>query len=154
FVPNQGDGWTLSLEELSRYYENCVTAAWPEGVTLSEDLVELAKSEPSVLARDHVGLALESAAMLGRRTAQMHMAVAPPTDNPSFTPEPVTEADVQSLLSNLRREALRVLELLKDSVATLPDEFIDLAGLVLGRRNDIFASFKLEAEDETLGERI
>ena len=30
-VANQGDGWTLTLEELARYYENCATVAFPEG---------------------------------------------------------------------------------------------------------------------------
>ena len=50
--------------------------------------------------------------------------------------------------------AIRVLDLLKDSVAGLPDEFIDLAGLVLGRRSQILDSFRLPPEDGTLGQRI
>jgi maltose alpha-D-glucosyltransferase/alpha-amylase len=49
---------------------------------------------------------------------------------------------------------VRVLDLLKDSVAGLPDEFIDHAGLVLSRRSPILNSFRLAAEDGTLGQRI
>jgi maltose alpha-D-glucosyltransferase/alpha-amylase len=155
FVASQGDGWTLTLEELSRYYENCATVAWPEGrSTAAADLTDLAKQEPSQLARDHVGIALDSAAVLGKRTAQLHLALASPTEDPSFTPETMAGSDVESLLVTLRKEAAGVLDLLKDSVAGLPDEFIDLAGLVLGRRSQILDNFRLAAEDGALGQRI
>ena len=156
FVPNQGDGWTLALEELSQYYENSATTTWPEGASgaATADLMELAEQEPSQLAREHVGIALDSAAMLGKRTALLHLALASPDGDPSFAPEPLTASDVQSLLAGLRKDAAGVLDLLKDCVAGLPDDFIDLAGLVLGRRSQILDSFKLAPKDETFGQRI
>src|SRR5258708_28989625 len=142
FVANEGDGWTVTLEELSRYYENCASAAWPEGGSAAAaELIDLAAQEPSQLAREHVGIALDSAAMLGKRTAYLHLALASSTEDPSFMPEPLAASDVQSLVAGLRKEAVRVLDLLKDSVAGLPDEFIDLAGLVLSRRSQILNSF-------------
>ena len=155
-VANQGDGWTLALEELSKYYENCATAVWPESGSgiAAGDLMNLAEQEPSQLARDYVGIALDSAATLGRRTAQLHLALASPTDNPAFTPESLAASDVQSLAAGLRKDAIRVLDLLRDSVAGLPDEFIDLAGLVLGRRSQILDGFKLAGDGESLGQRI
>jgi maltose alpha-D-glucosyltransferase/alpha-amylase len=106
------------------------------------------------LARDHVGIALDSAAVLGKRTAQLHMALASLTQDPSFTPEPFAAGDMQRLLADLRDQAARVLDLLKDSVAGLPDEFVDLAALVLSRRSRILSSFLLAAEDRTMGQRI
>jgi len=155
-VANQGDGWTLTLEELSQYYEHSATAAWPESGTAiaARDLMELAELEPSQLARDYVGIALDSAATLGKRTAQLHLALASPTEDPAFAPEFLAAGDAQNLVASLRKDAIRVLDLLKDSVAGLPDEFIDLAGLVLGRRSQILDSFKLAANDDTLGQRI
>ncbi len=155
FVANQGDGWTLTLEELSRYYENCASAAWPEGGNAAAaELMDLAAQEPSQLAREHVGIALDSAAMLGKRTAYLHLALASSSEDPSFTPENLAASDVQTLVAGLRKEAVRVLDLLKDSVAGLADEFVDLAGLVLSRRSQILNSFRLAAEDGTLGQRI
>jgi maltose alpha-D-glucosyltransferase / alpha-amylase len=155
FVPNQGDGWTLALEELSQYYERCATAPWPEGESrvASEDLMDLARQEPSPLAREYVGIGLDSAAMLGKRTAQLHLALSSPTDDPSFASELLSDDEVQGLLAGLRKDASRVLDLLKDSVAGLPDDFIDLAGLALGRRGQILNSFTLAAQDGTLGQR-
>jgi maltose alpha-D-glucosyltransferase/alpha-amylase len=155
FVANQGDGWTLTLEELSRYYETCAATAWPEGASAATaDLMDLARQEPSQLARDHVGIALDSAAILGKRTAQLHLALASFAEDPAFTPETMAASDVRTLLGNLRQEAVRVLDLLKDSVAGLPDDFIDLAGMVLGRRRQILDSFGLTADDGALGQRI
>jgi maltose alpha-D-glucosyltransferase / alpha-amylase len=154
-VANQGDGWTRTLEELSRYYGNCATAAWPEGESAAtEDLMDLAEQEPSPVTREHVGKALDSAAQLGQRTAELHLALASPTEDPSFAPETLAATDSQSLLAGLRQEAALALNLLKDSVAGLPDEFIELAGLVLSRRSRILNSFKLAAEQGTLGQRI
>jgi maltose alpha-D-glucosyltransferase / alpha-amylase len=158
-VANQGDGWTLTLEELSRYYENCARTTWPESQNtsspaLGSDLVDLSEQEPSRLARDHVGIALDSAAALGKRTAQLHLALASDVEDPAFAPEAVTAGDLKSLLDGLRKDAVGVLDLLKDSVAALPDEFIDLAGLALSRRSRILNSFRLTSEEGDMGQRI
>jgi len=148
FVPNQGDGWTLTLEELARYYENCATVAYPEGGTAAAgDVMDLAQQEPSQLARDHVGIALDSAARLGRATAELHLALASATGDPAFTPVALATSDVQSLVADLRHEGAGVLDLLKDSIAGLPDELIDLAGLVLGLRKQILNGFRLAVGD-------
>jgi maltose alpha-D-glucosyltransferase/alpha-amylase len=84
----------------------------------------------------------------------LHLALAAATDNPAFAPEPFGASDVQNLVAGLRKQAVRILDLLKESVAGLPDEFIDLAGLVLGRRSQILNSFRLDGEYGPLGQRM
>jgi len=159
FVASQGDGWTLTLEELARYYENCATVAFPDsGNTPSGDVMDLAEHQPSQLAREHVGISLDSAARLGRRTAELHLALAGPTEDPAFMPETLAAGDVQTLLAGIRKEAADVLDLLKASIAGLPDDLIDLAGMMLGRRRQILDSFRPSVEeaagDGALGQRI
>jgi maltose alpha-D-glucosyltransferase/alpha-amylase len=154
-VANQGDAWTLTLEELARYYENCAAVEFPAGRnTPVVDLMDVAVQGPSQLAREHVGLALDSAAKLGRRTAELHLALASRVGDPVFTPETLTAGDVQELLARFRKDAARVLDLLKDSVAGLPDELIDLAGLVLGSRKKILDGFHAGAGDGVFGQVI
>jgi maltose alpha-D-glucosyltransferase/alpha-amylase len=154
-VANQGDGWTLTLEELSRYYENCAAKEFPQGRRAAPgDLMDLSEREPDQLARDHVGLALDSAAKLGQRTAELHLALASAAGDPAFEPEILAAADLQPMLADLRANASHVLDLLKDSVAKLPDEIIDIAGLVLGRRRQILDSFHISPQDGALGQRI
>jgi maltose alpha-D-glucosyltransferase/alpha-amylase len=151
-VPNQGDGWKLTLEELGRYYENCATTSFPEDATLaSTDLFELSEQPTPRLAQDFVGIALDAAARLGTRTAQLHLALASDTSHESFSAEPFGPSDIQRTISSIRQEAARVFDLLKENVAELPDDVVDLAGMVLGRRRQILASFQnLTSENESL----
>jgi maltose alpha-D-glucosyltransferase/alpha-amylase len=66
----------------------------------------------------------------------------------------MTATDVQTLLDGLRKDAARVLDLLKDSMAGMADESVDMAALVLSRRSVILNGFTLPAEASALGERI
>jgi len=152
-VANEGDGWKLTLEELDRYYENCAPVPFPQDGAGESGLMELSAQQPAQLARDHVGIALDSAARLGRRTAELHLALARPTDEPAFSPEPLTAGDLQTLLEDLRGDATRVFDLLKESVARLPDESLDLAGLVLGRRRQLLDSFLMAAGETIAAQR-
>lgn len=47
---------------------------------------------------------------LGRRTAQMHRALARASDDPSFAPEPVGRADLEAWARSTREQAERVLQ--------------------------------------------
>jgi maltose alpha-D-glucosyltransferase/alpha-amylase len=154
-VSNQGDGWRLAIEELSRYYENCSSTSWPgDASLLLADLFEWSEQPTRELARDAVGISLESAARLGKRTAQLHKALASGSKEPAFSAESFTSADVQIMLSGIRREAVRVFDLLKDSVSELPDEVVDIAGMVLGKRRQTLDSFHSLAPDNTSFQRI
>ncbi len=90
-VPNEGDGWRWTLEELERYYENCASVAFPAPGTPEEvsDSFELSEQPVSQLARDHIGISLDSAAALGRCTARMHQALGAASFDPAFSPEPI-----------------------------------------------------------------
>src|SRR5579883_240348 len=154
-VPNQGDGWTLTLEELYRYFENCATTPFPEeAAATASDLFELSEQPAPKPALDFVGISLDAAARLGARTAQLHLALASGCGGEAFQPEPLTSADLQNTITGLRQEATRVFDLLKDSVAGLPDEVIEVAGLVLGKRRQILNCFQFFSFDQENLQRI
>jgi len=137
-VANEGDGWKWTIEELERYYESCSAETFPENVAgMLGDPLDLSERPASQLARDHVGLYLDSAAVLGRRTAKLHLALASPTDNPDFAPVPMTNEDLQAQLSEARQHASVVFDVLKDRVSHLPDEVVEIAASVLSRRRRI-----------------
>lgn len=141
-VANEGDGWKWSLEELERYFETCAPIAFPESVPDElKNPVELSEAPTSQLARDHVGIYLDSAATLGRRTAELHLALASPTDDPAFAPEPLAVKDLETLLVDLRQRASGVFELLKERVSFFPDEVIEIAAAVLSQRRRILDHF-------------
>ena len=142
FVVNEGDGWKWTLEELDRYYEACAPLQLPEvdgGAVLRTPV--LSEAPTSQLARDHVGIYLDSAAMLGRRTAELHLALASSTPDPAFAPEPFTSEDLQVLLIDIRQRASKIFEVLKERVSQLPDEVVEIAASVLAQRRRILDIF-------------
>jgi maltose alpha-D-glucosyltransferase/alpha-amylase len=137
-VPNEGDGWKWTVEELERYFESCAALPFPGNLNDEfGETLELSERPTSQLAKDHVGIYLESAAMLGRRTAQLHLALAAPTDNPAFAPEAMSAENFQTLLTNVCQHASEVFDVLKGSVSRLPDEVVEIAAAVLSRRRRI-----------------
>jgi maltose alpha-D-glucosyltransferase / alpha-amylase len=144
FVGNEGDGWTWTVEELERYYETCAPLEFPrqDAPKQEGDFFELSEQPTPALARDHIGIYLDSAATLGRRTAEMHLALASPADDSDFSPEQTTPQDLTSLVLELREQATRAFDLLKEQVSRLPDDLIEVAGLVLSRRRQILESFR------------
>jgi len=106
------------------------------------------------LALEHVGISLDAAARLGKRTAELHLALATATTDPAFAPEPLSAGDVQALRASLRQRATGAFDALRDSVARLPDEIVDLAGMVLGRRKQIIDTIRLPLVNGMRAQRI
>jgi maltose alpha-D-glucosyltransferase/alpha-amylase len=71
----------------------------------------------------------------------MHLALAMPSEDPAFSPEPLTASDLESVLSDFRQEALGILAVFKDNMARLPDQVVDAAAFVLSRRRHILDQF-------------
>jgi maltose alpha-D-glucosyltransferase / alpha-amylase len=143
-VVNQGDGWKMTLEDLGRYYEHSSTfQAHPEDLAGDgRSIVEIAGSPIPDSAREKIGIYLDWAAILGRRTAEMHLALASVTEDPAFSPQPLTPEDLQELAASLRGHATEVFGALKASLASLPDEFVDRAAQALGQRHRILDRFR------------
>ena len=138
-VPNEGDGWKWTTDELERYYENCARTAMPQ--------------DPA-LAQDHVGAFLEAAAVLGRRTAELHLALAAATDDAAFAPEVFHPREVEEMTAQMRDETMKAFDLLKSNLALLPDEILEMAGVALGRRRQMVDRLNLPAQDHDYGKRI
>ncbi len=135
-VPNQGDGWRWFQEELGRYVERALTLPLPEAVPpnpmddgdepLSPDLDEL------------LGISDDAAATLGRRTAELHLALATPSDDPAFAPVAMSAADWDHLAAGIRTRAIGAFNMLKAAIPRLPDELVDQAIRVLGLRSQVW----------------
>ena len=61
---------------------------------------------PSLLTYDLIGPFLGSAWLLGRRTAQLHLALGSRPDDPVFRPEPITRMYQRSLYQSMRSQAV------------------------------------------------
>ena len=149
-VTNEGDGWQWTLEELDRYYETCASREFPHGYVpvTSLSMEEIASSKAPDLAQEYAGTYLKAACTLGQRTAEMHLALATPTENAAFSPRPMTQSDLELLRERLMANATAAFDALKDSLPRLPDNVVELAGLVLSRRRAAMDRFRRLAATE------
>ncbi len=150
-VQNEGDGWQWTLEELQRYYEGALASQFP-AAQLPKPGATLDKGGPAMVhARDAAGIYLEAACTLGRRTAEMHLALAQPSTDPAFGPETMTINDLRALEQDLLVHGSAAFDVLRGSIAKLGDSrlgegtenAVELAGLVLSRRRAILSRFSV-----------
>jgi maltose alpha-D-glucosyltransferase/alpha-amylase len=143
-VSNEGDGWQWTLDELDRYYEASAAHNFTQGFTPGEttSLGELRLAPETALAREHVGSYLDAAALLGRRTAELHLALAQPTKDAAFAPEDLSAQDINRLREELIQHAASAFDGLKENVARLPDSVLERAGLVLSRKTLVLERFR------------
>jgi len=104
YVPNQGDGWSYTLEYLQRYIET--QRGTPQ-----------ASHEPYLLLIQ----------TLATRTAELHRALGTSTRDPAFAPEPLSAADVESWKGRVKEEAEQTLSLVKsDELVSRKSELLAL----------------------------
>jgi maltose alpha-D-glucosyltransferase / alpha-amylase len=153
-VENEGDGWQWTLDELSRYYESVATLPAPQDVGTPP--VFLPETETPSSAREHAALSLEAAALLGRRTAEMHLALATPTRNPAFLAESFTTADLVADADRIDAQLSLTLGALKRGMSQLAETNVDAAALLLSRRIELFARARAiaSATPADAGQRI
>jgi maltose alpha-D-glucosyltransferase/alpha-amylase len=119
-VANQGDGWRHAVDELGHYYERASRAG--SLAAEARPLLELAESDPPAQAVALIGDYLRAAETLGRRTAEMHHALAADTSNPDFAPEPFAPEDADALDRSIREQADSALAALRDNLERLPHD--------------------------------
>ena len=140
-VENEGDGWQFTLDELGRFFESVLTCPSPRDFGTAPSFVTPIASESIPEdAREHAGFYLEAAALLGRRTAEMHLALATPTENQAFAAEPFTAAFLETDAARIQDQVMRSLDALKRNFTALPDgDASELAALLLARRRELLA---------------
>jgi len=137
-VPNQGSGWSFTIDELGRYYERVAartSRADSEKMDASADLsTDTNGAEPPPFFAALEGWYLGTTATLGRRTAELHLALAD-LPGPAFEPEPLDGSNLKSFAAEAIEHAESVFVLLERSRQALSPETVAGADALLeGRR--------------------
>jgi maltose alpha-D-glucosyltransferase/alpha-amylase len=103
FVENQGDAWTVTSNYLDRFVDEQRLIGASEHVSESEAQVPY----------------LRYMSQIGRRVAEMHLALASNEDLADFAPEPTAAADVQRWTEDVAARAERVFDALKQRRDTI-----------------------------------
>jgi maltose alpha-D-glucosyltransferase/alpha-amylase len=142
FAPNQGDGWTWTLDELARFYAEVAALPGPASGAQRGALPQAAGY-------------LEAAALLGRRTAELHLALATPTDNLSFRAEPYTDDDLGQERERIQAQLEAALEALQDALPNLPAAAAVAVQAALAQRPQLLGRIHaLTGDPAAFGQRI
>jgi maltose alpha-D-glucosyltransferase/alpha-amylase len=119
YIPNQGDAWQYTLTTLAHFF-NSPDLVGEQPPAIPRSVIEASRQEPHELAVKTIGGYLESARMLGRRTAELHAALSSDPTDPAFAPERVTPLDQRSIYQSISGLSLRATELLRTQLRKLP----------------------------------
>jgi trehalose synthase-fused probable maltokinase len=134
FVPNRGDAWRQTLDVLNGFYERAERSGSP------------APAPGHALPADLCGESLAAAGLLGRRTAELHLALASDPDDPEFAPEPFTLDYQREVSSAMIRLTLETFGMLRRRAGDLPGALRERVQAVLGFEEKILTRFHLLAE--------
>jgi maltose alpha-D-glucosyltransferase/alpha-amylase len=154
FVPNHGDAWRYTLDELGRYFERALSAHHDHIPVPTESLLDLTQMEPPTLARELISSYLETARLLGRRTAELHLALASVDDDPAFAPEPSSSLYQRSLYQSMRNLTGQVFKSLREHLSELAEPVRGEAQQVLGLRARVLALFHALIERKLTAQRM
>jgi maltose alpha-D-glucosyltransferase/alpha-amylase len=111
FIDNQGDAWNWSLDYLRRSVDELAIAVDPETSTAPD--------------RDNEAILMEGygelAGIIGRRLGELHVALASPTDDPSFAPEPADAIQVKAWVDGTQSMLAAALDLLAPRIEQMSD---------------------------------
>ncbi len=134
-VESQADGWTHATDELRIFYDHVENRPAPD-IPSAVDYATLVTLEPPKAVQDVMGGYLGTASILGRRTAEMHLALAADTSDRAFTPEPFDRTDLEAITGDALRQARMALENLErlttsEQWARLPADVVERASVLL-----------------------
>ena len=150
-VANQGDGWQWFLDQLDGYFASVASLPAPPEFVAPGFLYEKELLREAI---EHASTSMTAAALLGRRTAEMHLALATPTEDPSFAAEPLTTDDLTADSRRIDAQITFTLEALKTKLSSLKDLTADDAALLLSRRINLFARSHAITSSASAGQRI
>jgi maltose alpha-D-glucosyltransferase/alpha-amylase len=157
YVPNEGDAWQYTLDNLKRYLENALVekpeaAAVPPGPC--PGLMQLLDRGIPGDADERIGGYITSARLLGERTAEMHLALASEPEDPAFAPETFTPLYQRSLYQSMRNLTNQVFEVLRQTAPGLREPLRTEALSVLEMEEDILETFRQIMEVKISSMRI
>ncbi len=154
YAPNQGNAWNFTLDEVGRFYEQALTREHEEPIPLSKSIFELMEEDPIVLAMRMLGGYLETSRLLGRRTAELHVALASDQDDPDFAPEPFTKLYQRSVYQSMRNLTRQTFQLFRDRFDLLDEADQESGQEILESESEILQQFQIIRDRKIASMRI
>ena len=142
FVPNQGDAWRHIVKSVAAFYELVRRNKLENRSLALSGIDEQTHAEVPEFARATLEADLSAAGLLGKRTAELHRALASETNDPAFAPEPFTMEFQRGFLESLLELTGVTLNLLRAKRHQLPMEWQAKADEIANQQVDIRDHFR------------
>ena len=155
-VPQAKDALDYALDALGRFFDRITTldAQASANVPPVPPSTKLPDKEIPQAVLELLGTYVEPARLLGRRTAELHLALASEPADKRFAPEPFGAFYQRSLLQSMRNLAVEHLWQLRKQSKTLPPNIQPLAQRVVEMRPVIIDRFRQLFEHRLDARRI
>ncbi len=147
YVENQGDAWRYTLDALEVAPQRVQGAQRDRdlaalGAPPAVPLADLARGPLPEASYEGLGTYGDAAGLLGRRTAEMHVALASKPADPAFAPEPFGLLYQRSLYQSMRTLAANALAQLRRALPALDAGDRALAEEVVALEEAVYARFR------------
>lgn len=151
FVPNVGDAWQFTLKALSSFWKEARKYSDGHLIRVPQQDGPLAACPQHLPAAvvDSISPYLDAVMLLGKRTAELHLALASEPTDPVFAPEPYTASFRRACMETVQRLTERNLALLEVKLHELAPELRGKAKDLTARQSEI-----LQRYDAALGSPI
>ena len=156
FIPNQGNAWEYTLEALAAYFPRLLKAgrAAPPAAQRSGHFSGDAREEARTTVQEFIGPYLQAAELLGRRTAELHLALSSDHQDAGFAPEPLSAPYLAVLQRSAMEQCARVLQLLRGQLSALSGGARERAETLLGMQAALEQRLQSVADANLNGGRI
>jgi len=145
FVPNETDAWTYTLDSVGRYLT--------QATTHKKDLESVLKAPKSFRdidvedigerLRDLIGpVYVDLVSLLGKRTGELHLALASFAHDGDMEPEPFSMLYQKSVYQSMRALTLQVFDDLQSNLRNMNDEVAKQTRSILEAKQEILRHFR------------
>jgi len=156
FIPEAKNAWEYTLDTLGRFYERMTTSGMQSihaPAAIAEPLKIFERDIPAAVL-ENIGTYIESARLLGVRTAELHLTLASDAGDRNFAPEPFTTYYQRSLFQSMRNRAVESFWQLRGQLKALPPEVVSLARRALELKPSVLQQFRRVFEHRLAAQRI
>ncbi len=136
YIPHETNGWDYMVNNINRFFEQMLTMPKentenkpipiPSIEQIFNEIIGIPEEVQSIL-----GNILHSTELLGKHTAELHIALSTNTHDAQFIPEPFTSLNQRAIYQSIRSLTGRTFNQLRKSLKTLSPENQVLATQVL-----------------------
>jgi maltose alpha-D-glucosyltransferase/alpha-amylase len=145
FVDNENDAWSYYLSKLDQFFANILSQKDEIVKTpvIEKSILDMTASDiPDEMHRLFGTFTLEMTELLGKRTGEMHVALARSTEQPEFKPESFSLLYQKALYQSVRGQVRKVMPMIKSQLKKLDENIKDDAMQIIENEKLILSTLE------------